>query len=131
MDESRSHNTPSTPPNAVTELPSVLVSSSSLSTTAVTTRYVEGAPREIEDFCTDHLSSVPQDLERDGLDSLVKAFLSAKADARYSSLCKLLNTLSQRTGTHKQLVVVTMRRPVTHCQLELKRLFSSITTTLH
>jgi len=65
-------------------------------------------PLEIEDFCTDHLSSVPQDLERDGLDSLVQAFQSATADSRYITLCKLLNTLSERTGTQKRLVVVMM-----------------------
>ena len=60
----------------------------------------------IEDFCTDHLSPVPGDLERDGLDSLVQAFLSARTDTGYTSLCELLNTLSERTGTQKQLVVV-------------------------
>lgn len=111
MDESRSHNTPSTPPNAVAKLPSVPVSSPFLPTTAAATRRGKSAlvkPLEIADFCTDHLSPVPQGLERDGLDHLVQAFMSA-TDAGYTPLCKLLNTLSGRTGTQKQLVVVVMR----------------------
>ena len=51
----------------------------------------------VQDFCKDHLSPVPQDLGREDLDPLVQAFLSATADAKYTSLCKLLNTLSERT----------------------------------
>jgi hypothetical protein len=100
----RGHNTPSTPPNEVPEL-SVPVSSPFLPTTAAATRYRRYGKSvlvkllEIEDFCTDHLSPVPQGLQRDDLDSLVQAFQSDKSDARYTSLCKLLNTLSERTGT--------------------------------
>ena len=97
------------------ELLSVPASSPFSSTTAAATRCRKSAlvePRKISDFCKDHLNPVPQNLERDGLDSLVEAYLSAKADARYTSLCKLLNTLSERigtsTGTQTQLVIVTM-----------------------
>ena len=65
-------------------------------------RYTLVEPCEIADFCKDHLSSVPQNLERDTLGSLVQAFLSANADSKYTALCKLLNTLSERTGTGMQ-----------------------------
>jgi len=106
MHSNGNHNTPSTPPNAVVDLASIPVSSPFVPTAAAATRDGKSAQmtlHQIENFCSDHLSPVPRDMERGDLDSLVQAFQSAAADARYTALCKLLNSLSERIGTQKQL----------------------------
>jgi hypothetical protein len=96
-----SESTPSTPPNAAAEPSPVPVSSPFSSTNAAATRKGKSAVMKldlVQDFCKDHLSPVPQDLEREGIDPLVQEFVSAMGDARYTSLCKLLNALSERTA---------------------------------